>query len=612
MIKGTKNIIQDFSPAIHYLAVGIGIISVLASLFLFYSASEKSFKIAEKNLYHVYSDKAELLESIIEINRTLPDDEILSIIDTVYHSLKDKAADEYVCIVNKNNKLVLHTIFPDSIGQDVSKNAIHGEKSCTLGNLVEEKTGYTGEYISSQGEEQIAAFVYVESRNWLLGVYRSKSAFRNDIYAQFRWIIITFSLIFFLLLPLSLGLLFITTRRIHKKNIGTERSNQEILKIKNQELKEAMDRVEISEAKFKTAYYTSPDAVNINKLDGEYVEINEGFIKLTGYTRKDVYGKKSSEIKIWANPTDRKILIQTLKQKGKIENLEAVFRCKDGSLKTALMSASIININDQPHILSVTRDITERKVMENELVAAKDEAEESNRLITAFLQNMSHEIRTPMNAIVGFSGMINRPGLTDEKRKEYSSIIQKSSRQLLSIVDDILTISAIDSRKEKVNISEVALNAILNDLVTIFNPEIQNKGVILKSSPGFTDNESTVLTDGTKLNQVLSNLLTNSIKFTEKGIIEIGYTPNGKNIEFFVQDTGIGIPKDKHQLIFERFRQADVSISENFGGTGLGLAISKAFVELMGGEIRVESEPGAGTIFLFTIPYYPVSVPKVS
>ncbi len=373
------------------------------------------------------------------------------------------------------------------------------------------------------------------------------------------------------------------------------------------ELIAAKERAEENELKFKAAFYTSPDSININKLNGEYVEINEGFTHLTGFTKEDVIGKLSLEINIWSKPEDREKLIYALKNKGYIENLESLFRAKNGSLIPALMSAKIIMLNNEPHILSVTREISERKKFEQELIIAKEKAEESDRLKTAFLQNMSHEIRTPLNAISGFSGLLSKPNLSEEKRNSFVQIIQSSSNQLVSVVTDILTISSLETKQEKINISVVCINNVIVDLLTIFKQQALSQNISLYAKQQLSDKQSEIYSDKTKIIQIVTNLLTNALKFTHEGFIEFGYNLKGNDLEFYVKDSGIGIKTEFHASIFERFRQANKSINKLYGGTGLGLAISKAFVELLGGKIWVESELEKGSIFYFTIPYAPVN-----
>jgi len=251
-----------------------------------------------------------------------------------------------------------------------------------------------------------------------------------------------------------------------------------------------------------------------------------------------------------------------------------------------------------------------------ELLKAKEKAEESSRLKTAFLQNMTHEIRTPLNAICGFTGLLNEPDLSDEDRKSFISIIQNSSNQLLSIVSNILTISSLETKQEKPNISKVSINNVMVELLSIYKQQSINQNISLYAKKELTDIQSEIFTDKTKITQILTNLLTNALKFTHDGFIEFGYklipepatseNPAGV-LQFYVKDTGIGINPELHEKIFERFLQADKSIQQNYGGTGLGLSISKGFVELLGGKIWVQSELTKGATFYFTIPYIPAN-----
>ncbi len=251
--------------------------------------------------------------------------------------------------------------------------------------------------------------------------------------------------------------------------------------------------------------------------------------------------------------------------------------------------------------------IDEKIQIEQKLKAAKEKAEESNRLKTAFLQNMSHEIRTPMNAINGFSQMIANQKLSEDKRKRFINIILNSSKQLLSIVTDILTISSLETKQENAVYEKVCLNDIIDDLQTIYSDEAQTKEIFVYTKNGLNDLNATIYTDKTKLTQVLTNLINNALKFTQEGFIEVGYdlikNEDTKEILFFVKDSGIGIKPELQEKIFERFQRTDTKVNIKHGGTGLGLSISKGFVELLGGRIWVRSKPGEGTTFYFTIPY---------
>ena len=361
-----------------------------------------------------------------------------------------------------------------------------------------------------------------------------------------------------------------------------------------------------SEMKYKLAFQTSPDSININTLDGIYVDINEGFTNMMGYTR-EIIGKSSLDLDIWAIPQDREILVRELKKNGMVKNLESVFRAKDGSLRPALMSANIITINDKPHILSITRDITERKKVETELLLAKEKAEESNRLKTSFLANLSHELRTPMNGILGFAELLDDDTLSREVRNEYISVINDSGQSLLEVITNLMDISKIDSQQMESHFRLFNLNGLLNELLKWVKSERiyrEKSHIKLDLVLELPDEESVITSDPGKIRHVISLLLHNAAKFTSEGTIRFGYSVHGKSIRLFVQDTGKGISRDKQATIFERFRQEDETMSRKYGGVGLGLTIAKSLVNLIGGEIKLDSELGKGSTFWFEIPFH--------
>ncbi|MCX6335003.1 MAG: ATP-binding protein [Bacteroidia bacterium] len=237
------------------------------------------------------------------------------------------------------------------------------------------------------------------------------------------------------------------------------------------------------------------------------------------------------------------------------------------------------------------------------LTIAKNKAEESDRLKTAFLHNISHEIRTPLNAIIGFSGFLDQPDLKPDERKEYIDIIFQSNNQLLSIINDILNISQIEANLVIVRESAANLNNILKNLHRQFLDDERRAGIEFRLNISLSGSDNIILTDESKLIQVLSNLLSNAFKFTHKGFVELGFARDGEYAEFYVQDTGIGIPESEHRKIFERFYQVDKTVSRLYSGTGLGLSISDAYVRLLGGEFSVASSPDEGSRFSFRIPW---------
>jgi CheY-like chemotaxis protein len=254
-------------------------------------------------------------------------------------------------------------------------------------------------------------------------------------------------------------------------------------------------------------------------------------------------------------------------------------------------------------MLEIFQDITERKQNEEELIRSKVKAEESDKLKTAFLHNISHEIRTPMNAIVGFSALLGESEVDEPTRKSYIEVIMQSSDHLLSIITDIVDISNIEANLIKTLKNDISVNTILKALYNQFVPKANEKKIKLVCETGLSDSNALIFTDSTKLTQILSNLISNALKFTEKGNIKIWYKLKENFLEFCVSDTGIGIPLQYHERIFDRFYQVQNTDTRLYEGTGLGLAISKAYVELLGGKIWLSSEPGKGTSFFFTIPY---------
>jgi len=300
---------------------------------------------------------------------------------------------------------------------------------------------------------------------------------------------------------------------------------------------------------------------------------------------------------------------QQVLQTGKpILNREEYLFDEDGNIRWLLSSKLPLRDKDGQIIglVGIGRDITERKQVEERLVLAEEKTEESNLLKTAFLNNISHEIRTPFSGILGFLSFLQNEGLTGSEKDEDINIINQSSTRLMNTISDIVEISQIQTGQMKLTESAVNMQNLTETIVNRFKPDAEAKGLSFIVNIPLSQLPSTIFTDGKKLNAILSNLLANAVKFTRKGSVEFGMRlltdTRPFSICFYVQDTGIGIPPSKHQQIFEKFMQADVSNTREFEGSGLGLSIAKAYVEMLGGEIKLESEEEVGSTFSFIIP----------
>jgi len=245
-------------------------------------------------------------------------------------------------------------------------------------------------------------------------------------------------------------------------------------------------------------------------------------------------------------------------------------------------------------------DITGSKLY---LERIKEKEDEFDRLKTDLLHNISHEIRTPLTAIVGFSTLLGENIDIPARRKEYLEIITRNSDHLIEIIDDIVEISKIDAKMIKIRKDKVNLNSVLRKVYDQFRAEASAKGVLLSFEPEHSTGEADVYSDWYKLTEVLRNLVENALKFTSEGRVEFGYSVKEGKIEFYVSDTGSGIPFEQQAKIFSRFFQGDSSSSRSYSGTGMGLPITKAYVELLGGEIWFISQPGEGSVFRFTVPF---------
>ncbi len=396
--------------------------------------------------------------------------------------------------------------------------------------------------------------------------------------------------------------------KLQKADVLIKQRSEKIA-IQNEELQIAITKAEDSETFLSNIFDHIPNMVFVkNANDLRFVSFNKTGEQFMGHTRAELIGKNDYDF----FPKEKADLFtekdrEVLNSNEPLIIVEEVINTKD---EIKILFTKKIAIKDKngkvKYLLGISEDITAKKEIERELIAAKDRAEQSDRLKSAFLANMSHEIRTPMNGILGFAELLKEPNLSGEKQQKYIDIIQKSGVRMLNIINDIVDISKIEAGLMQVDLKDSNINEQVEFIYTFFKPEVEAKGLQFVIKKSLSTNEAIVKTDREKLYAILTNLIKNAIKFTNEGSIEFGYhliKDNGTSqLEFYVKDTGIGIPADRQEAIFERFIQADISNLMVLQGTGLGLSITKAYVEILGGKIWLESKEDVGSTFYFTIP----------
>ncbi len=362
----------------------------------------------------------------------------------------------------------------------------------------------------------------------------------------------------------------------------------------------------------------SPVIVMITDKAGNIEYVNPKFTEITAYTLEEVKSKSPRFLQSGNNSKAfYKELWDTILS-GKDWKGEFYNKKKNGDLycQRAVISSILNTQGEISFFIAVLEDVTEKKMLIEDLILAKEKAEESNRLKTAFLNNISHEIRTPFNGLLGFLSMIQEDKLSLEARSRYIDIINASAHRLINTINDILEISQIQSGQLNLTLSACNIKKLFEELYIRYIADAETKGLQLNLINGFSDESLQIETDKTKLYAVLFILIGNAIKFTKNGSVEFGYVTKPQpiqseklanqnavihEIEFYIKDTGIGIPENKQQLIFERFMQADVSNTRHYEGSGLGLSIAKAYAEMLGAKISLESEVGKGSCFYVTI-----------
>ena len=357
--------------------------------------------------------------------------------------------------------------------------------------------------------------------------------------------------------------------------------------------------------KLNLAVEATGEIVFMTDNEGVFTYVNPAFSMVYGHRAEEVIGKVTPRIlkSGMMDDSSYKLFWEELLRK-QVINGELINKTKDGRHLHIEASTNAI-INERGEVIgfmSIQKDISVRKKIEEELVLAKERAEESDRLKSAFLANMSHEIRTPMNGILGFSALLSKKDLNGEEQENYIRMIEKSSARLFNLINEIIDISKIESGQMEVHNVATSINEQLKNAYELLKPDAEVKGLTLSYRNSSSARNEVITTDSEKLYSIITNLLKNAIKYTDRGSVEFGYARKGEFLEFYVRDTGIGIPQNRLEAIFERFVQAEPVVLQARQGAGLGLAIAKAFVEMLGGKLWVESEMGKGTVFYFTLP----------
>jgi two-component system sensor histidine kinase/response regulator len=359
-----------------------------------------------------------------------------------------------------------------------------------------------------------------------------------------------------------------------------------------------------SEEKFRRVFETSSDGIVITRTnDGHIIDVNREFVDRTGYSREEVIGRRPSDLDLWNDREQARLLSEEIKAAGFARNVEGHFRMRSGEAVTALISSVRAMINGEECVISAVRDVTELRKAHEALVAAREVALAASEAKSQFLSCMSHEIRTPLNVILGSADLLTDTQLGPEQRHYVDRVINNGSN-LLELLNSILDLTRVESGQlslEQAPFNVAELTERVADTLAIRARETQVE-LVARFAP---DLPVTLLGDPLRLNQVLTNLVGNALKFTEHGEVVVTVVRDTQSrdpgaLRFSVSDTGIGIESEKLTSIFSPFAQADSTTTRKYGGSGLGLAIVERLVQLMGGRVWVESEVGKGSTFHFT------------
>ena len=385
------------------------------------------------------------------------------------------------------------------------------------------------------------------------------------------------------------------------------------------ERERAFQRLRENEGQLRRVFDTSLDAIAINRLrDGHFVDVNTEFISTMGYRLDEVKERSATELGIWSRPEEWRKLIDQLQRAGTVRNMEVELQTKSGRVLTAQISAAVTEVDSEPCVISVTRDVTSIKGAETELIAARESALAASRAKSEFVSSISHEIRTPMNAILGTADLLSDTALSFEQR-HYLETMRDNGNAMLAVVNGVLDLSRVESGRLALESVEFDLRELVEKTLDGLATSAHSKKLELAAL--ISPDVSAVIGDSLRLRQILVNLVGNAIKFTEHGeiVVTVETKPapapetivagNGvvrdatyRSFRISVSDTGVGIPHDRQGAIFAGFAQGNSSVAREYGGSGLGLAIVRRLVELMNGQIDLESEVGQGSTFTIVLP----------
>ncbi len=656
MKLGPSNIVNDILKSVSLLTLFIIFMFITSFVYVYFSGPQKVFegqkvKLAERTI----QSKKDYIQSIvfsvirdIELEEQVLRNElqlhpkVISVKDTLLTILlKERCLNRIrKTILVDNGYIWVNEVINYEGGDDYARRLVHANLPETEGMLLSTSmTDINGNFpyqteldgIIEDGElfhkywfkkrdseaivEKLSYAKHYEKLNWIIatGVYlddveaivnadlrESENLYLRQIKITLfiiggLLILVVFTLVFFRKKLRGIIKYFIDEVNVREKSLKDFNDNlEEIIEERTQQLRE-------SEQTY-TSIFKSNQTVMLLIHQGTrtVVDINQAAVDFYGYSFAEMLGMKMEKI----NVSSTKIINEAINSvKGnKVKYFIFKHQLANSEIRDVEVYSERILLNGEDHLFSIVHDISELKKTQAELVIAKNSAEESDRLKSSFLANMSHEIRTPMNGIIGFTNLLKEEELSEAERQRFIEIIDKSGKHLLNIINDVIDISKIESNQVKAKVSTFNINESIDYIYSFFHSEALHLGLELKCHKPLPNSRANISSDQDKLHAVLTNLVKNAIKFTPQGKIEFGYRIDYNDIEFYVNDTGLGIEEVDQSDIFMRFRQAENRSNKNTEGSGLGLAICKAYVELLGGVIWVESEITIGSKFYFTIP----------